>query len=426
MRKGFLATWAQGRRRKHQGLLPAPVLRAAMPGVAAWDWNYANPIFWNAYNSLDGGVTWQYDDHGAGTDRTYMPDGGQHLMFIVGVDANGKEITQRSNPVRPDDGIVPLTVAGLKLWARVESLVGTANNASVGTWVDDSGLGRNLVQATAGRKPLYVASVQGGPAVQFDGGDDVLATAVNVLNTDQHTIFLVARPLSTGSNDAVGTGNVVSGDILLMVAYGDRQRGTNWRGANSNLLDGATPLHDAAFAIFEQEVTATQITLRLNGVTDATQAMAGVPAGLSKPIYLGSRLNSWFFNGYVRALLVYEGNPSAADKARIRDFLHYTYAVPFPYPAPPPPGAPFDFGASPDGGDAYLWWDLSDARYATGVEIERKLTSAPDSSFVVIATIGLDTEYYDPGIAPQSMTYRARAFNAGGYSGYSNTASVNF
>ena len=100
--------------------------------------------------------------------------------------------------------------------------------------------------------------------------------------------------------------------------------------------------------------------------------------------------------------------------------------MPFPYPPPPPPGAPFDFGASPDGSDVYLWWDLSDARYATGVEIERKLTSAPDSSFAVIGVLGVDTEYYDPGIAPQSMTYRARAFNAGGYSGYSNTATVNF
>ena len=50
----------------------------------------------------------------------YAPDGGQHLMFIVGVDANGKEITHRSNAVRPDDAIAPPTVPAAPVITSIE------------------------------------------------------------------------------------------------------------------------------------------------------------------------------------------------------------------------------------------------------------------------------------------------------------------
>jgi hypothetical protein len=88
--------------------MPAPVLVAQYPSLAVWTWAFANPARWNAYNSLDGGATYQFDDFVVGTARQYAPDGGQHLMFIVGVDANGKEITRRSNAVRPDDAAPPV------------------------------------------------------------------------------------------------------------------------------------------------------------------------------------------------------------------------------------------------------------------------------------------------------------------------------
>lgn len=419
--------WAQERRREHQGLLPAPVLVAGPASVAIWQWRYANPVRWNAYLSLDGGVNWIFDDWAGGNERQYAPDGGTHPMFIVGVDANGKEITKRSNIVRPDDLITlaPMTVPGLKLWARFESLAGLLDGDKVGTWADSSGNGRDLVQANTAFQPIIRNESATGVGLLFDGNDDVLVTAANVLNTNQSTIFLVARPLFTSSHDVLGTGSTASGDILLMI-FGDRMRGHSWRGAPDNVTDGTSMIHNGAYAIFEQEVTATDLILRLNGNTEATHVMTGTPAGASKPIYLGSRSNSWFFNGLVRDVLVYEGNPSAPDKARIRDFLMATYGIAMPYPPPLAPGAPFDLGGYADGGDAYLFWDLSASRYAAGLELERKPAGAPDSSFAVVDVIGLETEYFDIGIGPQSVTYRLRAYNAGGYSGYSNTVTVTF
>jgi len=116
--QGWLASWAQDRRRGR--LLPAPLLVATWPSLATWAWTYANPARWNAYNSLYGGLTYQFDDWATGSGRQYAPDGGQHLMFIVGVDANGKEITHRSNAVRPDDAIAPPIVPAAPVITSIE------------------------------------------------------------------------------------------------------------------------------------------------------------------------------------------------------------------------------------------------------------------------------------------------------------------
>jgi hypothetical protein len=120
--RGFVATWLQHRRRARPGkLLPAPVLVPRYPSLAGWRWNLANPSRWNAYNSLDNGLNYAFDDFVTGDLRQYAPDGGQHLMFIVGVDANGIEITERSNAVRPDNAV---TAAGfIYQWGTFKAFI---------------------------------------------------------------------------------------------------------------------------------------------------------------------------------------------------------------------------------------------------------------------------------------------------------------
>lgn len=112
-RRGWLAVWLQGRRRARvraarATLLSAPVLVAQSPTLLVWMWDYADPYRWNAYLSLDNGVTWQLDDWKTGDARSYSPDGGSSLILIVGVDADDNEITERSNAVRPDDAPDPI------------------------------------------------------------------------------------------------------------------------------------------------------------------------------------------------------------------------------------------------------------------------------------------------------------------------------
>ena len=338
---------------------------------------------------------------------------------------------RRSRRLSSVPSIVPTDVAGLKLWVRVESLAGLTNNATVASWPDESGNNQSLVQATAANRPLYKTNVNGAPAVYFDGVNDVLASVGTVLNSNQHTIFLVAQPSATESNDVVGSGNVTNGDILLMLAYAGHLRGTNWRGvANANLIDGATFVLVGVTGLFEQEVTASNIILRVNGVEDANRAMTGAVANVSKPIYLGSRNNAWFFSGYVRALLVYEGNPSPAEKTAIRNYLISTYGITVPYPLPPAPGAPTSL-AGTDNGDSsvYLSWTTVDLSLVEQIRLERKVTIEADSTYSEIAALSAtESEFWDYSVAPGTFangyTYRVRSQGPGGFSPYSNNVQV--
>jgi len=79
------------------------------------------------------------DDFVAGTDRQYAPDGGQHPMCIVGVDANGREVTERSNRVRPDDALIPAPF-----------LTATGTDAIGWTWVANDPWGFNVYQSPDG------------------------------------------------------------------------------------------------------------------------------------------------------------------------------------------------------------------------------------------------------------------------------------
>lgn len=371
-------TWLAEQRRKHR-LAPPPVLRAKYPDLLAWNWELPNPFKWNVWQSLNLGVSWFLieDFWGYGDARQFAPDGGGELYFIVGVDADGNEITQRSNVVRPDDAVapVPLSMFGLQLWVRIESLAGLADGSLISNWSDESGHENPLLQANAGFQPLYRVNSAGQPSVFFDGVDDVLVSQASVFNPNQHTIFLVARPLVTSVGDAVGTGGTDNGDVLLMV-YQNVIRGHMWRGSNPNVTDGGTTIHNGAFALFEQEVNATNLLLRLNGNLDGSNLLAGTPAGIRKSITLGSRSSGCYFNGHVCALLVYDRVLSPVDAERVRQFLYAAYAVPIPYP-PAQPNAPVIT-------DGSYTWEGSDPMVANvNLTFTFDVGSYPDASVEV-------------------------------------------
>jgi hypothetical protein len=87
----------------------APILSAMYPSSIVWKWHRPDPYRWNVYQSLDNGATYFFteDNWAWGNARRFAPDGGSELMFVVGVDRSGKEITGHSNAVRPDDAPVP-------------------------------------------------------------------------------------------------------------------------------------------------------------------------------------------------------------------------------------------------------------------------------------------------------------------------------
>lgn len=98
-----------------------------------------------------------------------------------------------------------------------EQLPGASNDDTIGTARDLSGYGNDLVQSTAGHKPLYKSGVQNGkPGIYFDGTDDYLQ-CLTLSMTQPCTYFVVFDTDDAGvdgifDGTAIGDRNYFYGD----------------------------------------------------------------------------------------------------------------------------------------------------------------------------------------------------------------------
>jgi hypothetical protein len=100
-------------------------------------------------------------------------------------------------------------------------------------------------------------------------------------------------------------------------------------------------------------------------------------------------------------------------------FDHVTLAV----KPPPPPAAPTALAAASAGkGEVRLTWK-NNATDQTGFKVE---ATGDDVHFYEIADLAPGaTRFVNTGLsAPAGLSYRVRAYNTGGYSGYSNAAGL--
>jgi len=106
---------------------------------------------------------------------------------------------------------------GLELWLDAETLLGDhANGASVTTWEDFSGNGRDISQSDAARRPVFdTTGIGGKPAVDFDGTNDRLFR--NGANISGREIFAV---VVTDSNSGFDTVLSRAADSLSLRANG--------------------------------------------------------------------------------------------------------------------------------------------------------------------------------------------------------------
>jgi len=111
-----------------------------------------------------------------------------------------------------------------------------------------------------------------------------------------------------------------------------------------------------------------------------------------------------------------------ADQSTYSNVQCATTDAPPPPPPPPPPSSPTGLGAAATASDRIdLTW-TDNATDEDGFSLERRLGQT--GAFSEVGQSGVDaTSFADPGLAASTeYCYRVRAFNAGGYSTYSNIA----
>jgi hypothetical protein len=159
-------------------LLPAPVLAAACPGLAAWTWAFADPATWLVFTIPDGGVAFELVTALGGVARQFSPVDGNLPVFIVGADAGGNEITARSNVVVPADAqiINELTAYWPMEEAAGEDRIDSLNGISlcehaVGESLYDVGMYVGIIGGAAYFDERYLMCLTTADLPDVTGGD---------------------------------------------------------------------------------------------------------------------------------------------------------------------------------------------------------------------------------------------------------------
>ena len=80
---------------------------------------------------------------------------------------------------------LPTDISGMQLWLRADKITGLSDGDSVTTWLDESGQSNDVTQATAANKPTWQTNeINGLAVVRFDGTDDHLVQASDILSAD--------------------------------------------------------------------------------------------------------------------------------------------------------------------------------------------------------------------------------------------------
>jgi len=110
-------------------------------------------------------------------------------------DAMVSYLQQKYDLIPPPADPQIAAIAGKKLWLDAET-IRDADGAPVAFWQDCSGLGIDVTQPTAARRPtLHLGQLNGHPVVRFDGADDSLATTTTAMmeGLSGFDVFVVAN-----------------------------------------------------------------------------------------------------------------------------------------------------------------------------------------------------------------------------------------
>jgi hypothetical protein len=215
----------------------------------------------------------------------------------------------------------------------------------IAAWTDQSSNAKAFIQATIAKRPTYrAAGINGRPAIEFDGVDDLLVLAEDYLSGSEGTVIAAIELSASPSNQQVV---LASGDESVglrateLRAYYD---GTNSNAAlrfddntNDNIIRGDTEVSASTTYIQAWLSDGSAYTLRVNGTEQTPTQVSGLDNGnwfgdvTSKDsVSIGAykrASEAGFLKGKLSELLVYDRELSAIELAGVERYLLLKYGV---------------------------------------------------------------------------------------------------
>lgn len=268
--------------------------------------------------------------HGA-TAATTRPTGAAQVIWLGTVEpTNGTDgdlwvsatgLSFRASGVwstTTSNAFVPSSVAGLIAWFRADLLTGLANADPISTWTDLSGNGNNLTASSTARPTYRTAVINGKAVARFDGVNDYMTRTYGAALTQPTTIFIVYKA-ATLEQTVIIDGLGSSRHSILT------ESGTNYLRMYAGTTIVGTTAFTTAAAVVSATFSGAASDMRLNGTTIITgnpgsQTMSGINLGADPGF-------SYFFDGDIAEVLIYNSALSLADRQYVERALGTFYGV---------------------------------------------------------------------------------------------------
>jgi hypothetical protein len=215
----------------------------------------------------------------------------------------------------------PTTIAGLKLWLKADSLA-LSDGTAVATWTDNSGLGNNATQGTAGQRPTFQANVVNGkPVIRFLGGASQVFGLAGIDAAGVWTVIAVTRPL--GSNILTVLANNGSNAPEAFTHYSNGNTYMSVMAGNRYFVSTATLY--GSFHVFSANTGA-------NFYADGTSLGATIANAWSGSTIFNSigfsGAGTGYSNGDIAEILLYNNIISTTDRQAVENYLKTKYGTP--------------------------------------------------------------------------------------------------
>ncbi len=306
---------------------------------------------------------------------------------------------------------MPLT--GVRLWLKADSLV-AGTTATI--WRDQSGLGKDLYQNTAAKRPTAVPNaINGHTVMRFDETDDLLVidptTLAGMTAGEVFVVHRTATALPVLANQG-GNGG-------LWTLGGERSFYPLGPGGLQEMFGTNNPLYGN---IPEQTLTTTHL---YNVSAQAGSIMNAINGRLhmqrdANTVVFNTTNPALCFGGIGRdiaELIIYDRALTPSEREAVGRYLNTRYAF------APAPAAPTAFAAvSLADTQVSLTWQHVLSEVGTKFVIERKTGAG---AFAAIAEVSDVLSYIDGTAAAETAyVYRIKARTLGGESAYSAEVSA--
>ncbi len=261
---------------------------------------------------------------------TGLTNGTTYYYKVSAINASGEsakssEVSAAPATAGPVAGYVAWWDAGLSTLYQNSNgtTAATSDGNPVGYASDQSANGHNLLQATAGNRPVLKLNIVNGlPVLRFAGGNSKCLNATFTLNLNYHVFMVLSqRTWTNGNYLTAGTANGTGGSF--------QQEGTSpqfgYSAGNFALNSGLTL---NAFHQMDYSLSSTAIVTTVDQGTPVSSAVSG---DNSTGFAVGDYTGDFFNQGGdidVAALIIYPSVQTGSNLTAIRNYLKTRYGTP--------------------------------------------------------------------------------------------------